>query len=83
MQLLYAKRVEKDLRKLPPAVQSRIIAKLEFYATQKDPLEFAELLANHPLGDLRFRVGDYRILCDLEQDTLLVTAIGNRRDIYR
>ncbi len=83
MQVIYAKRVEKDLRKLDPTVQDRIIAKLDFYASQQDPLEFAETLLNHPLGDVRFRVGDYRVICELKQDVLLVTAAGHRRDIYR
>ncbi len=83
MRIIYAKRVEKDLRKLDPAVQDRIIAKLDFYASQQDPLKFAETLLNHPFGDVRFRVGDYRVICELKQDALLVTAAGHRRDIYR
>lgn len=83
MQVIYAKRVEKDLRKLDPAVQERIIVKLDFYAAQENPLEFAENLFNHPLGNVRFRVGDYRVICELKSDVLLVTAAGHRRDIYR
>lgn len=33
----------------------------------------------------RIRVGDYRIIYDIEQEkiTILVLAIGHRRDIYR
>ncbi len=70
MQVMYAQRVEKDLRKLNRAVQGRIIAKLDFYASQQNPLEFAETLSNHPLGDVRFRIGDYRVICELRQDTV-------------
>ncbi|MEO7200443.1 MAG: type II toxin-antitoxin system RelE/ParE family toxin [Dokdonella sp.] len=39
-----------------------------------------------PLGILwRYRVGDYRIICESQDDTLRVLAIkiGNRRDVYR
>lgn len=38
------------------------------------------------LGDLwRYRVGDYRIICEIQDDVLcvLVVKIGNRRDVYR
>ena len=33
----------------------------------------------------RYRVGDYRILCDLQDNrlTILVLQLGNRREIYR
>jgi mRNA interferase RelE/StbE len=33
----------------------------------------------------RYRVGEYRIICDIKDDTLciLVIELGNRREIYR
>jgi mRNA interferase RelE/StbE len=39
-----------------------------------------------PLGEFwRYRVGDYRIVCDLQDEKLrvLVVRIGNRKDVYR
>jgi mRNA interferase RelE/StbE len=39
-----------------------------------------------PLGDLwRYRVGDYRLICELQDAVLrvLVVRIGNRREVYR
>ena len=39
-----------------------------------------------PLGDLwRYRVGDYRVICDIQDDIfrVLVVQVGNRRDVYR
>ncbi len=39
-----------------------------------------------PLGELwRYRVGDYRIICDIRDEvvTVLVLQIGNRREVYR
>jgi len=39
-----------------------------------------------PLGDLwRYRVGDFRLLCDIQDKvlTVLVLRIGNRREVYR
>ncbi len=51
----------------------------------KDPRELGKALKG-PLGDLwRYRVGDYRILCDIQDGilTVLVLQIGNRREVYR
>ncbi|MEY4907641.1 MAG: hypothetical protein RL260_1359 [Pseudomonadota bacterium] len=33
----------------------------------------------------RYRVGDYRIICDIQDGTLciLVIEVGNRREVYR
>jgi mRNA interferase RelE/StbE len=39
-----------------------------------------------PLGDVwRCRVGDDRIICDLQDGTfrMLVVQVGHRRDVYR
>jgi mRNA interferase RelE/StbE len=39
-----------------------------------------------PLGDLwRYRVGDFRVLCDIQDGmlTVLVLRVGNRREVYR
>ncbi|MFR5829321.1 MAG: type II toxin-antitoxin system RelE family toxin [Adlercreutzia equolifaciens] len=36
-------------------------------------------------GIWRYRVGDYRILCDIKDDELVVLAleVGHRREVYR
>jgi mRNA interferase RelE/StbE len=39
-----------------------------------------------PLGDFwRYRVGDCRVICDIQDGALrvLVVQVGNRREIYR
>jgi len=48
-----------------------------------DPLRNAERLTNSSLGSYRFRVGDYRIVFDIEKDKIVVLRVGHRRDIYR
>ncbi len=40
----------KQLRKLDESVKLRILKKLHFYSTQKDPLDFAEPLKGVPHG---------------------------------
>ncbi len=51
-----------------------------------DPRQSGKALTGSKLGNLwRYRVGDYRIICDLQDEVLvvLVVEIGHRREVYR
>jgi len=59
---------------------SQRLAKLD------DPRSIGEALKGAKLGALwKYRVGDYRLICDIQDDVLrvLVVRIGNRREVYR
>lgn len=74
----------KDLKKLPKTLQRRVKEKLEFYLASIEPLDYAvQLVGNKKAGDYRFRVGDYRIVFDKQQNTLVILYIEHRRDVYR
>lgn len=50
------------------------------------PRSIGEALKGQDLGKFwRYRVGDYRVICDIEDDRLvvLVVKVGHRREIYR
>ena len=82
----YAETARKQLRKLDKSAARRIVDFMdERIAPSDDPRELGKALKGS-LGDLwRCRVGDYRILCDIQDGvlTVLVLQIGNRREIYR
>ena len=72
----------KALAKLDRAVQLRVARQIERLAV--DPRgDAAKLRGDDAIW--RARVGDYRILYELEDDRLLVVVvrIGHRRDVYR
>lgn len=73
----------KDLKKLSPEVKKRVMEKLEFFIASNTPLAFIEHLTNNEIGSYRFRIGDYRVIFDLEDDILVVLKVGHRREIYR
>jgi mRNA interferase RelE/StbE len=73
----------KDLQKLPRSVQKTIIKKIEFFLSSGRPLAFAHGLINSELGQYRFRISDYRVIFDLEEETLVVLKIGHRKNIYK
>lgn len=73
----------KELKRLPLEIQKRIIKKLEYFTATNNPLVFAEVLVNFNIGQYRFRVGDYRIIFDLQDELIIILSIGHRREIYR
>lgn len=74
---------ETQFRKLDKTIKSRILSKLDLWCNSHKPLNFAESLVNSELGSYRFRVGDFRIIVDVEEDTIVVLAEGHRREIYK
>jgi mRNA interferase RelE/StbE len=80
-QLVYTARAVRDIRKLDDSVTRRLKLALERYA--ETPFQFAQRLTESQLGTYRFRVGDYRVIVDVEDDKGIILRVGHRRDIYR
>lgn len=72
----------KKLKKLPVDIQRRIIIKIKFFC-QTNPLVYAEKLSDFELGDYRFRIGDYRVIFDVNGTVITIINLGHRREIYR
>lgn len=73
----------RQLEKLPKKTQKRIINKLDFFC-KKNPLLYADKLTDLSIGSFRFRIGDWRVIFDLEEEnTLTILLVGHRREIYR
>lgn len=83
MNYFFKARALKQLQKLPRDIQLRIINKLDFFCQQDDPFHYVEPLVRSEIGHYRFRIGDYRVAVDLEDDGFVVLLVGHRRDIYR
>jgi len=77
---------ERQLKKLDQQVQRRILDWLDDRIEGcKNPRHFGEPLKGPRSGLWRYRVGDYRIICEIQDGRLCVLAIavGHRREIYR
>ena len=79
----FTTQARKDVKSLTPEIAARIIKKLDYYISAEDPLVYAERLTNYEIGSYRFRVGDYRVVFDLEEDKMVILKVGHRRDIYK
>jgi len=78
-------RALKELRKLGKQAQQDIIAYLDKRVSgDSDPRRFGKGLRAELAGLWRYRVGDYRILCQIRDGELLilVVSVGHRRDVY-
>ena len=81
----FTERAIKQLRKLGPQASRRVVDFLEERIKDgEDPRQFGKALRGD-LGEfLRYRVGDYRILCQIDDGELvvLVVKVGHRSDAY-
>jgi len=73
---------EKELARLPATLHRRIVAKLLELENDPRPPGVQKL---HGHDGHRIRIGDYRVLYLIEdpRETIQVTAIGHRREVYR
>ena len=78
---LYAEGNQGDIDKLDPHIKKGIGRTLLRYA--EDPMKHASRLSDAKLGTYRFRIGDYRVIFDLEGDDIVVLRVGHRSTIYR
>lgn len=79
--VVFSRRGNKDLAKLPKDIQKRIVKKFTFFASQDNPITFAKPLVNLPPLTHRFRVGDYRIAFYVNEETIIIDRIEHRKDV--
>ena len=79
----YVASAAKALRKLDRQTARRILQAIEKLADDPRPPGCITLQGGD--GELRIRVGEYRVVYDIEDDELivLVLRVGHRREIYR
>ena len=73
----------KALKKIPKADRKRIAEKIDSLAESPPNPEITKMKGNNPFH--KVRVGDYRIVCEIQEDVLLIliVKIGHRKDLYR
>lgn len=80
-----SKRAVKQIAKLDKKDAKRILDHLEEIDGIEDPRTKGKALTGTLRGLWRYRVGDYRIICDIRDNEMVVVAVSvaHRRDIYR
>jgi mRNA interferase RelE/StbE len=79
--------VDRELGKLDPQQSKRILKFLhERVAPLDTPRSIGQALKGSKLGGFwKYRVGDYRLICRIEDDRILILVlrVGHRREVYR
>jgi mRNA interferase RelE/StbE len=78
-------RARRELRKLDEKIQLAILRYLRSrIAVAEDPRRFGKPLRRSLAGLWRYRVEDYRLICRIEDERIvvLVLQVGHRRDVY-
>ncbi|HXC43882.1 MAG TPA: type II toxin-antitoxin system RelE/ParE family toxin [Candidatus Dormibacteraeota bacterium] len=76
----------KQITKLDQQPQKSILRFLrERLAGAENPRQWGRALQGEKRGLWRYRVGDYRLICDIQDQkiTILVLELGHRKDVYR
>jgi mRNA interferase RelE/StbE len=83
----FSQAADKYLRKLDPQHRQRILKFLSMrIAGEENPRRIGQGLQGARFGEFwKYRVGDYRLICKIEDDQVLVLVlqVGHRREVYR
>jgi len=84
-ELRYSATAAKQMRKLNNVVRLRIADYLDDVALLDDPTTRGKNLSGSYKSIWRYRVGDYRVLCDIRKNELIILAleISHRSKSYR
>ena len=83
--VIYTEKALKSLKKLDKSVLNMIKAWIDKNLIgTKDPRQHGKGLTANRSGQWRYRVGDYRILAEIQEDKLviLIVEVGHRKNIY-
>ena len=79
--IVFEKSVLKELKNIDYNFSKRIVNQVK-YDLAFNPGKDKALTGNHK-GLFSYRVGDYRVIYKIEQESLLILRIGHRKDIYK
>ena len=81
-----SERFKKEFRKLDKYTQKIIRAWIDKNLINcENPRQYGKGLTANRSGQWRYRIGDYRLICQIEDEKMIILAlsVGHRKDIYR
>lgn len=81
----FSKTAAAQFSKLDKTVQKRIKAFIIELAATSNPRRNGKFMQGEYAAYYRYRVGDYRLICHIDDGNLLITLIklGHRREVYK
>lgn len=84
MEFIFDKKAEKHLGKLDNTIQKRIKNFVLELETLQNPRDRGKALVSNLNGLWRYRIGDYRLICHIDNDKLVILCleIAHRSKAY-
>lgn len=84
MQVVLRAKAKKQLKKLDSITQKRIAELFDELQELENPRQKGKALLGNFSGFWRYRVGDYRVICDIVDSEAIIYAIeiAHRSDVY-
>lgn len=84
MTVIFADKARKEFLKLDKPIQKQIQTFIVKLQGLEDPRSSGKALAGNLAGRWRYRVGDYRLVCEIDDEKIIITIlrIGHRKNIY-
>lgn len=83
--VIFTERAKRQLKKLDKHIAALIIGWLEKNIQNcENPRLHGKGLVENKSGQWRYRIGDYRVICEIQDKEIivLVLEVGHRREIY-
>ena len=81
--VVFTKEACKDIERVDVTVKKQLYKKLSYFKELDDIKVVAKKLHSIPIGEYRLRVGNFRIIFDLNKHTMIILRILHRKDVYR
>ena len=84
MRIEYTETARKQLKKLDKTIQKRILDYMDEVGRLENPRSRGKALVENMRGLWRYRVGDYRVICEIQESRIIISVlkIGHRKNIY-
>ena len=84
--IVFSEKAKKQLKKLDKHIAALIIGWLEKNIDgAENPRIHGKGLTENRAGEWRYRIGDYRVICEIQDEKVIVLVldVGHRREIYK
>ena len=83
--IIFDKKAEESLKKIERTIEKKIIRYMEVkVSVLQNPRLIGKPLTGNKKGLWRYRVGDYRVVCDIKDSEIMILVVDadHRKNIY-
>lgn len=82
-EFIFTKKAVSDMAHMDTVVKKRVAKKIQQLTVYDELTAIAKPLSGNLIGLHRIRIGQYRLICEILKDEVVVLRVQHRKDIYR